>query len=307
MAAVTLRLALLLLAWTACECKQHVAILSTGRSGSTLLMELLGSLPDTVFFFEPYFNFAHHDEHVSAIPINDSVIPRMSELYDCHGIMREGRLQSIMSLFACEGTSWIAETPAEVDLCMKGVINIERSLSRCLSSSRIVLKVTKLPWLMVKLNSTGVVPQDVKVIHLVRHPAAVLKSQYSAGWDVLYPRVDLLDGPASLGAHICAEMLVTANALEQLDSANVLTVRYEDIMGQFDLVMAQVLRFLEARADAGLLVKLQHARQGQLAGIPRRADKMLTAEEAMAAVARSDVCQYVSNQYYYKHMPHSEL
>ena len=303
-----LRLAVLVLACAACASRQHVAILSTGRSGSTLLMELLASLPNTVYYFEPYFNFAHHDEHVSPIPIHDAAIPRMAELYDCERMIRDGRIQSITSLFACEGTAWIAETPAEVEACKSGVINIERSLSRCLSSSRMVVKATKLPWLTIKLNSTAVIPRDVKVIHLVRHPAAVLRSQYSAGWDVLYPRVGSLSALESLGVHICSEMLVTAHALEQLEPANVITVRYEDMIAQFDETMLQVLAFLDIKPTDEVLARFQHVRAlSSYAGLPRHPDKTATPESAAAAVAQSEMCRYVTDLYYSAPMPHSEL
>lgn len=68
--------------------------LSVGRSGSTLLMEILTSITDGFLIPEPYGKFADYDARYRNITA--SLLPRFEELFDC-SFLRVGK--SLYSIF----------------------------------------------------------------------------------------------------------------------------------------------------------------------------------------------------------------
>ena len=288
-----MRLALLLILGLAAHARENVAIISTGRSGSTLLMNLLGAVPETVFLFEPYFSIAHHDMEVEELPPRSHLIPRMDHLFDCSFAQWHDQLRNVLSQFACDNTPWIAETPQEVANCRAFVFDIQRTFKRCNAAHMMVLKILKLPWLARKLETKQVIPESVKVIHLVRAPAAVLASQHAAGWvDLVKPSAGV--SPAfALAGEICSEMAANFDILQAHASDRVLVLRYEDVIHDFDASMGRVLQFVDTEPSAGLISHLASVREKLHANIPRYRSKVLTASAAQAIVDAQPLCRAV--------------
>ena len=296
--ALAMYLALLLLCGAAVQARESVAIISTGRSGSTLLMNLLGAVPETVFLFEPYFSISHHDTEVEKLPARSHLIPRMEHLFDCSFAMWHDQLRNVLSQFACDNTPWLAETAQEVADCRAFVFNIQRTHKRCTSANMMVLKILKLPWLARKLETKRVIPEAALVIHLVRRPAAVLASQHAAGW------VDLVKASAgvspafALAGEICSEMTSNTEILETHPSDRVLLIHYEELIGNFDATMKRVLQFVHVEPSVELIAHLASVREKLHANIPRYRGKVLTSSAAQAIVDAQPLCRPVDSQLY---------
>ena len=283
--------------------RANIAIIAAGRSGSTLLMNLLALVPKTVFYFEPYANLEGYDAQFAYVPEGDPIIPRIAQLFDCSNTITVDRLQTILTKFACEETPWIAETPEEAAQCNQLNPPIARSLQRCNDAEFILLKILRLPWLATKLGPLGIIPADTKVIHLVRHPAAVLKSQYAAGWDDFLPDHNRLQDQSSvitsLANKLCYEMAQNHAILTVYNTPEILIVRYEDLVNDYEATVRATLEFIGADADdEQLLAKLSGVKETRHAEIPQFQERVISIETANAAVASSLYCQKIINIFY---------
>ena len=288
--------------------RTDVAIISTGRAGSTLLMNALASVPESIHMFEPHFAYQVFDDNNmlvqdDGLPLH---VPRLKEFFDCSVFNDPDAAAMSMSQFSCKSSHWIAETPDEVDACLRSMINIARTKERCNNAHMMILKIIRLPWLAHKLGTSALFPPGAKVIHLVRHPAAVLKSQFAAGWD------ELLEARGDGQAHapkiirlvdeICYEMTVNTAIIKEYEAStqqgHVLVVRYEDLAHDFHGVMQQILQFVGAESTDELTETLEAVRQIKHANIPTLAVKSITDEQAAVLVSADPFCRQVIGQYY---------
>ena len=291
--------------------RSNIAIVSIGRSGSTLLMKALGSLPDTVYFFEPYFTFETYDREIETLSVEDIRLPRLSQLFDCSIFDNAFVASAMMSHFACNESRWIAETPDEVNQCMNDFLesNMTRSKSRCMNAKRNVVKTLRLPWLSSKLGASGIIPNNTRVISLIRHPRSVLKSQYAAGWDYFTNlQLDVPSRLALLASKICQDMIANSRLLHiysenalNMRNTPVLVVQYEWFVEDFTSTMRKVMQFIEADDIKDAEVTFNAVREIKHAAIPTYDWKTLTDEEADQYVSADPACQSVLERYYHQH------
>ena len=290
--------------------RTNVAIISTGRAGSTLLMHALASTPRSIHMFEPYFAFEVRDASNKLMNRDGSEmhIPLIGELYNCSVFDDEDITVLTMSQFSCKSSKWIAETLEEVDACMQSMINVDRTKKRCNSAHMMILKIIRLPWLVRKLATSAVFPPGTKVIHLVRHPAAVLQSQFAAGWDELLEvrSSDPSQAPKiiRLVDEICYEMTMNAAIISEYAESspqqeNVLVVRYEDLVHDYHGVMRQILQFTGVKHTDELAGTLEDVRMVKHAAVPTfTTEKSMSDQEANRLVGADPFCRKVIGQFY---------
>ena len=266
-------------------------------------MKALAAVPETVFFFEPYYALEFHDTMAKKYNIVRDDVPTIPELLSCSYLNDDARASNILSKFACKETGWMAETPSEIDACIAHrTINTNRTKARCVAASHVVLKVLKLPWLARKLGTSNPIPAGSKAIHLVRHPAAVLKSQFASGWDGLI-RPEFISparsGLSQLASQICYQMAQNDAILALAEPDNVIVVKYETLTDKFPAEIRRVLDFVGIEATAELIQLLKQARATKHADIPVYSeDHVLTYEHALKVVSGVPLCQVVMKRFY---------
>ena len=281
----------------------HVAIVSVGRSGSTLLMKALAAAPDSVFYFEPYYAYEVVDTRMKEVVVHTSEVPTIKELLNCDVLNNTVTTSRIISRFACNESRWLAETQTDIDACInRGSVNLHRARSRCMSAENVVVKILNLPWLSRKLGTTSLIPAGTKILHLVRHPAAVLKSQHAAGWDGFLLPHERLPGRSvlhQLASKICSEMIQNGAILDShVDQSAVRIVRYEDLTANFSSAMGGVVEFVGLESSRALTEAIAEARATKHADLPSFAETSITLSDAERAVSEVGVCRAAVGRFY---------
>ena len=169
-----------------------------------------------------------------------------------------------------------------------------------------VLKILKLPWLTKHLSMSNIFPQYTKFIHLVRHPADVLKSQYASGWDDLLG-VTLGENPKKkLGTDVCNEMLEIDAWFSKQAPDRVLVVKYEDLISKFDPTVRKIADYLGITITDSLMSDFRRVRETKFADIPRYSGRNMTSEEGRSIANRLPACRTVMDRFYPDEV-HNEL
>ena len=266
-------------------------------------MKALAAIPETVFFFEPYYALEFHDTMVKRYNITGADVPTILELQSCAYLNEDARASHILSKFACKETSWMADSPSEIDACIVNrTIDVSRTKARCVAASNVVLKVLKLPWLARKLATPNPIPVGSKVVHLVRHPAAILKSQFASGWDGLIRPEFIVPGRSGvfqLASQICYQIAQNDAILAHSDAGNVLVVKYETLTENYAMEMRRVLDFIGVGATDELLAVLEQARSTKHADLPVYSqDHVISIEQARKVVSGVPLCQVAMQRFY---------
>lgn len=250
---------------------QHVtkiAIVSTARSGSTLLMGLL-SLNDNEFSLpEPYHVLREVDENNPSLRASgDLKIPLPNVYLDCSFADADWLTRAALWSFACSNAPWIASDPTLFAQCTNGSIPTAVVKDKCMHSHTRVVKLMNLHWLHKATIESSLFEwfkDDVKIIHIIRHPVDVLKSRARAGWVQLDQ--SSLATEASL---ICRDMLFHEALLKMVLPGQHIIVKYEDLVHKFDETYGRIVMFTTNTVpDAQFIKNMQYSVQSRFANIP---------------------------------------
>ena len=281
-------------------------------------MNLLASVPDAVFFMEPYFNIAEKNKQGTPVSVNNQHIMRPKHLFDCSVAYDRMYLHEVISLFACKRTPWLVENDKEHKDCIKGKFNVavsleslhdavlilftiipfQRAVERCANAPLMILKILKLPWLVKHLSTPNIFPSYTKFIHLVRHPGDVLKSQYASGWDDLLG-VTLGENPKKkLGVDVCNEMNEIDAWVSKQDPERVLVVKYEDLIHKFEPTIRTITDYLGIPITDDLMSNFNKVRGTKFADIPRYTGRNMTSVEGHTIADRLPACRTIIDRFY---------
>ena len=266
-------------------------------------MKALASAPKSVFYFEPYHTPQVVDTTFKDLVVRASDLPTINELMNCNVLNSAAMTSRILSQFACNESKWLAETQTEIDTCINdGAIKLQRAYSRCMAADNVIVKILNLPWLSRKLGTTSLIPAESKIVHLVRHPAAVLKSQFAAAWDTFLLPHERTPGRSvlhQLAGKICSEMIQNAVILDShADQSAVRIVRYEDLVADFSSTMRQIVEFVGMESSQALTEALAAVQAAKHADLPGFASSAITLSEAERAVSEVAICQAVLRKNY---------
>ena len=278
-------------------------IVSVGRSGSTLLMKALASAPKSVFYFEPYYAIEVVDTRMKQVVVQTTDVPTIKELMNCNVLNSAAMTSRILTSFSCNESRWLAETQTEIDTCINdSAIKLQRAYSRCMAADNVIVKILNLPWLSRKLGTTSLIPAESKIVHLVRHPAAVLKSQFAAAWDTFLLPHERTPGRSvlhQLAGKICSEMIQNAVILDShVNQSAVRIVRYEDLAADFSSTMRQIVEFVGMESSQALTEALAAVQAAKHADLPGFASSTITLAEAERAVSEVPMCRVILMKYY---------
>jgi hypothetical protein len=268
-----------------------VVVMGVGRSGTTLMMHLLSALdPEATFAFpEPYLTFEH--THSS------DTTPPLASMFNCSVTNDPNMLQRLFWTFACATAIQITRNPSLSWPCNEGKTDGFGEL--CLASSLRIVKTIRLPMVSDALAQDHIIPTDARTVLIVRHPASILRSQVLLGWVPINPESgDNNKVLTEQAEKICSDTLANTRILATSRVKHRITIRHEDLKADFDETMRAVMCKLGLTYDSA---KLHAQLEKQSAALPHLyPDDVLSAADAMRAVAGAKSCDRVLEEYGYK-------
>ncbi|XP_077424713.1 carbohydrate sulfotransferase 1 isoform X2 [Vanacampus margaritifer] len=255
--------------WMSMESPQkHILLFATTRSGSSFTGQLLNQHPEVFYMFEPLYHvqqaFTNSSGRIRRTLDRRALLGAYRDLllnlYKCdlhfienyirpepqdhvtNSFFRRSSSHALCSPPVClEFRNGAALDPPEESWCTKkcGILNLTVASRSCLSRGHIAIKTVRIPEVMDLRTLVEDPRLDLKIIHLVRDPRAILASRITAfsdqfrAWKIWnatgrQPRyVDL-----SQITSTCKDMLASAEAgllRPAWLQGRYLLVRYEDL------------------------------------------------------------------------------
>ncbi|XP_044133413.1 carbohydrate sulfotransferase 1-like [Bufo gargarizans] len=187
------------------ESRKHILILATARSGSSFLGQLFNQNPDVFYLYEPLYHVQGMFSNANGLPTLErrsllgAYRDLLHNLYDCDFYLLENYIKPApkdhvtSSLFRSGASKALCSPPVcsqsqEFDeskcftLCRK--INLTLASTSCRSYKTMAIKTIRIP----EINHMRTLVEDprlnLKIVHLVRDPRAVLASRLSTFGDI---------------------------------------------------------------------------------------------------------------------------
>eukprot|EP00042_Codosiga_hollandica_P047842 m.525140 g.525140 ORF g.525140 m.525140 type:complete len:442 (-) comp57540_c0_seq1:346-1671(-) len=280
--------------------------LSVGRSGSTFLMELLALIPNSFLVPEPYkiFETEFYFPDGSVKP----PLPAIPDLVHCNFLKNQLVVNKVFWLYACDNVPWIAKNATLYSQCVNKTLDPLFLLNRCRQADLILVKVIRSSWLAKQLGKMPRIPANVKIVHFMRSPWAVVRSQAELGWfqREMYTRMVPKDkDPLYFHlSRVCSEMMLhtyiadTHARSHATDAPVLLTLRYEDIVGNFEYVLRRLLEFVGFPMNQNIAAAVKKAQNTTHANFERTGERLDI--KMLEALARTiPQCQTVLRRYRY--------
>lgn len=218
----------------------RVLIITSWRSGSTFLGDILNSVPGTYYNFEPFLNYGKRKFTAKdSKETKDEVINHLKKLFTCDFSNMESYLNhSRKSPFqfqhnhrlwkACNTTKGLCYTPSFLEpFCKQFPIITSKVVRSNLEVVQDILKDENL---------------NVRILMLVRDPRPTLHSRWSSSFcpEKLYP---VCGSPAMLCDQLLRDFR-TSEILAAKFPGRFKTIRYEDLALNYYDETANILRFL---------------------------------------------------------------
>ena len=154
---------------------RSVLIVTSGRSGSTLVSSALGALPGTFSVLEPFYNYR------DALP--GDYAPPYSQMFDCSIFRNVSAALSILSPYMCNYSPSITRSHMLRRRCLLGKLgasDIAMLLDECEGSRARIVKTIRFDrFYDLSFDKSAAFPT---VLFLTRNPWDVFKSQYALDW-----------------------------------------------------------------------------------------------------------------------------
>uniref|UniRef100_A0A3Q3X223 Sulfotransferase n=1 Tax=Mola mola TaxID=94237 RepID=A0A3Q3X223_MOLML len=263
--------------------RKHILLFATTRSGSSFTGQLLNQHPGIFYVFEPLYHvqqaFTNSSSRLSRTLERRALLGAYRDLllnlYTCdlhfmenyirpepqdhvtNSFFRRSSSHALCSPPVClEGRDRPAAEPPDETWCPKkcGALNLTLATLSCLSRGHIAIKTVRIPEVGDLRTLTEDPRLDMKIIHLVRDPRAILASRIMAfsdqfrAWKIWnttgrQPRyVDL-----SQITSTCKDMAASAETGLQRPAwlrGRYLLVRYEDLAFNPDDKAGEIYRFV---------------------------------------------------------------
>ncbi|XP_069809147.1 carbohydrate sulfotransferase 1-like [Dendropsophus ebraccatus] len=181
--------------------RKHILILATARSGSSFLGQLFNQNPDIFYLYEPLYHVQNMFTNSNGLPTIDrrsllgAYRDLLHNLYDCdfhllenyikptpkdhvtYSFFRRGASKALCTPPVCNQLEDFQQESQCVKKCRK--VNLTLASTACRSYRTMAIKTIRIP----EINHMRTLVEDprlnLKIIHLVRDPRAVLASRMS--------------------------------------------------------------------------------------------------------------------------------
>jgi hypothetical protein len=259
--------------------------------------------------------------------------PTLQALLDCTSAQEPQDVSAVLWSFACEHSPTFNKLPAFKAQCRASQVSVSKFRQICTDSRLRILKILRLPWLLSNLEEherSNLLPHGVPVIHILRHPAATLRSQALAGWfsvamfaDQAPTDEDFQDGnhiydstnqplhessrvflkPVQhYATEICDGMLETAGIIQSQAVAHMTrTIKLEDLTAHFDQTMSSVVQALGLNYQEPFVRDTLHTlRQARSAVLPMEfSPSEFSLDEALRVVHSNPACRVAMARFGY--------
>ena len=213
-------------------------IISEGRSGSSTLMRLLATLPSTFLIAEPFFQFGKDAD----------LAPTYRNFFDCSFLKSLDVAKTVYWSYPC-GESPYFKYYRRKKICKLSLFNetdIAIIRQQCLNATVRILKTIRFHDFHKSFPALlGVRTLDVRIIHLIRKPFSILRSQVSAGWHgsggLALSDQNFTDAVYGRCKHINATHLYLRTVVPD---DRVIHLRYEEMILNAQQTVADIVRFI---------------------------------------------------------------
>lgn len=189
-----------------------VVLVSEGKSGSTVLGELFNQQPHAFYLFEPLNSPTLWDHHVE-------ILERL--LLECD--IDADLMKAIAWGYAARKMRWFRDNfTRKPKTSTYSTRNITLARKICREAPVRAAKVIRLDDIPGLIRLSDERADQIRIVHLVRDPRAVLVSRLKKKW--------IARDPTSFEAqarHLCSHLMRKSDSFSQ-SSRNVMLIRYED-------------------------------------------------------------------------------
>ena len=184
--------------------------------------------------------------------------------------------------------------------CLAHELVPSQVVNLCLDSDLRLTKVIRIPYLAAALNTTDVLPTHAKIIHIVRHPADILKSQYKMGW----LRVDRVPAGRERFEYyaevLCKNMAVNEQVASEYEHTHghVLRIRFEDFIAHKTATTAAIYQFIDEPMTDEISSRTSVILERNI--MAGSSDKrIMSHDEAVSYVSMHAICSNIMSLYSY--------
>ena len=124
---------------------------------------------------EPYHDF-------QSKPALTALTPTVGSLFDCSFADNKTVMDGVFWNYACEHSSIIRHSKILASDCRKHNLSSTFIKSKCAESPLRAIKMIRGTFVTTQLNTTDIIPPGVSIVHVVRSPWSVFRSQFRLGW-----------------------------------------------------------------------------------------------------------------------------
>ena len=205
---------------------RNMLIVTSGRSGSTLVSSALGALPGTFSILEPFYNYR------DALP--GQYVPPYSQMFDCSIFKNESAALSILSPYMCNYSPTITRSRMLQRRCLLGKLgasDIAMLLDECEGARTKIVKTIRFDRfydLSFFINGSKRTSFPT-VLFLTRNPWDVFKSQYALDWYASYKEhmhTNSTHEMILMAQEMCSKLNQTSTMLHHLSAAMPFDINY---------------------------------------------------------------------------------
>lgn len=274
--------------YTTAPARKHILLFSQTRSGSSFAGQLFNQNPDIFYLYEPLYQVQHALSNLLPKPLDkvEQVVQRdlLFNLYSCDLISLENYIQPeprnhmTLSLFRQSASHTLCSPPVcqaskkktkkvqtEENWCHQKCRNLNLTLASmaCHSKSHVSIKTVRIPQidhLRLLIEDPRL---DLRIIHLVRDPRAILASRINAfpseftAWKI-WNDTDRRPHSVDLTqiTSLCQDMEASVNTGLTKPAwlhGRYLLVRYEDLALNPEDKAKEIYKFLDLNIDNKVL------------------------------------------------------
>ena len=263
-------------------------------------MQLLSTIPDSFVLPEPYYDYELSDD--TNAPIPTSLIPTLESLFDCSFLDDIDKRQHVFWKYACQNIPYVSSHPPALDHCYAGILDRQWLLNKCMHAERTIIKSIRLPFLTRRFPLQSLIPDDARVVYVIRKPWDIVHSQHELGWykqEHFTKMVPLFTDPLAFHTgRVCEELNLHDSIIATVPRANVFLLRYEDLHAEFDSKLEQLFGFVGSSLTETMRLTIKNLRTLKFASEPIQPENLVDVSLVRSIALTSPACPEFLQEHY---------